>query len=541
MAVKERDFLQMIEKADRRFFAEAADRLAAPGRFAKTQKGNRRIMEKRNETKRHHAGKFAWGIGLAASLLGAGGITAAVAMQRHDTTTQKNEISDNMIEIADTIQPIEVIEPLNAFSPKLTDQRDNPAGGDIIETEYGYYFQGFVEEPRWLHGLRYCDKETGENVWFCTRANCLHDGNEYCVATTNVYSVSDITWFDGTLWAVAIKNDRQATSDDGNVYSYGMNFVLLRYEPDGSAVTEMAVLPMELPDNADEMIGFASLVAHRGVLWINTSYDIYCDVEDPFDLTDMQQSGAWSFYAYEPENKRVTTLMQTELAANTRTGGLSGMSGFGDYVYCVKPLGDSNPKDPFKPGQYRINCRTGQFELLRVLDFSAKVAAYPQLMNGSDLLFTGVREFIDTTDDGVNMQLVDNELHLYRFDTKQDSVFCHNCVGFTADADYIYALTTSDSVMTTSTNYYLVTLDWSGNIIAENALSLAQDRELYPSGENFYYYSGISCIGDTLYLKTGSAVYALSAEAARTGDLTMTPVYQYHEHAAEIKDDETPE
>ena len=151
----------------------------------------------------------------------------------------------------------------------------------------------------------------------------------------------------------------------------------------------------------------------------------------------------------------------------------------------------------------------------------------------------------DTDGNRVNIQITDAELHLYSFDTKQNSVLCHNCAEFTADADYIYALTDLDPNVTSEENmltkYHLVTLDWSGNIIAENTLDLAQDRELYPTGENFYYYSGISCIGDTLYLKTGSAVYALSAEAARTGDLTMTPVYQYHEHAAEIKDDETPE
>ena len=57
----------------------------------------------------------------------------------------------------------------------------------IMETENGYYTTHALLSTSLT--LRYYDKATQKCIYLCSKPECAHDGNEYCVATNSNLSI----------------------------------------------------------------------------------------------------------------------------------------------------------------------------------------------------------------------------------------------------------------------------------------------------------------------------------------------------------------
>ena len=311
---------------------------------------------------------------LAAALLAVGGTAAAVAYRAHKRV-QQDDLESKLTE-EETPPDLE-----NAvISPQLTDQQDRPDSHRYAETDSGFFYLSqstdYIEvtkdghtwhEPEYHTGLKYCDLESGDTVFVCAKPNCLHDGSEFCTATTKNYEIaSEPVWLDGYVYLIALDKRELLKNPEGCTR---FPAVLLRYSPDGTEITEAAQLRLSEHQYA---IG-AEIIAHRGQLWISCSYEEYWNTYDAnMQLTSSETKGLWEMYCYEPESKKLTTLVssgeaqkgyQTCTIINGGSGSLnapyaSDLKGIGDYVYFHKIKCDW--RDPVKDaGIFHIDCRTG--------------------------------------------------------------------------------------------------------------------------------------------------------------------------------------
>jgi hypothetical protein len=100
----------------------------------------------------------------------------------------------------------------------------------VMETESGFYYYGFPhlgatykETP----GICYHDLETGTDIYLCSKPECAHDGNAYCVATSNEW-IEDYALYEGVIYMV-----------DAQVEDETTEWKLYRIAADGTEKTEI--------------------------------------------------------------------------------------------------------------------------------------------------------------------------------------------------------------------------------------------------------------------------------------------------------------
>lgn len=134
--------------------------------------------------------------------------------------------------------------------------------------EKGYYWTtmetignhtiGYVNTRQF--NFQYTDFESGKTIAVCNKPECRHDGDEFCTATSKRYEVSGVTMYDGKIYIAAYDFEK----------ADGKRLVLLRLEPDGSALTEVVTLKEETA--AESNIVKGGLFIHRGVCFANYAF-----------------------------------------------------------------------------------------------------------------------------------------------------------------------------------------------------------------------------------------------------------------------------
>ncbi len=142
-----------------------------------------------------------------------------------------------------------------------------------LEGDQGIYYRGYRGRfgPMDYH---YYDYESGKSVYLCSKPECMHDGNELCVATNENYLVGDDIFYDGKIYCSAY-------------ITGGLKFVLLRIEPDGSALTEVATLKESIGTPTGFECG--EIFIHRGYVFASYGYrteDKLCEGTVVYNLLD---------------------------------------------------------------------------------------------------------------------------------------------------------------------------------------------------------------------------------------------------------------
>ncbi|MBP0975837.1 MAG: hypothetical protein J6P20_07220, partial [Oscillospiraceae bacterium] len=161
-------------------------------------------------------------------------------------------------------------------------------------------------------------------------------------ATDSAYENMDVpVWAEGCLWRVTRRKDHHA--------------VLLRYEPDGSAVTEaedlgIACRELETPP-----------LYYRGCLFFFVPYavDAETGVYLP-EVSDLMEMGGFKLYAYDLTDRKLVTLREEmpEKGSDKIFSIPAMVWGSGDdlYLYSLS----SSWKEGYSRGIYRFSLKTGE-------------------------------------------------------------------------------------------------------------------------------------------------------------------------------------
>ena len=175
-----------------------------------------------------------------------------------------------------------------------------PGGGsEVLCTEKGVYYRSGGD-------IRYKDFSTGNDIYLCNKPECRHDGNEFCVATNDTYTIYEMRLYNEKLFAVATETTETQCM-----------FKLLLIEPDGATMEELVTfMTMEntgqVPTRMQEfqihrnkvMIPFAAIDVEKfsdtdaygtAIYDLDTKELVYLDAE-PFCR---ENNAAFSIQGYE--------------------------------------------------------------------------------------------------------------------------------------------------------------------------------------------------------------------------------------------------
>lgn len=193
-------------------------------------------------------------------------------------------------------------------------------------------------------GLCYSDFASGETVYLCAKPECLHDGSAFCNATSSAYSFHSLAYFDNMLYAVATKHTGSSEQPD--------QVMLLGCQPDGSGITELAVL-------SDFGAAFnCEMIAHRGALWIYAAAMRETPNADTLlEKDSVLLQSRYGLYHYDISARQLTWITgSTEDAVSCGADAVSDLQGAGDYVYFRQ---SAHAGSSLGEGLYQVDARTG--------------------------------------------------------------------------------------------------------------------------------------------------------------------------------------
>lgn len=136
----------------------------------------------------------------------------------------------------------------------------------IMETEDGWYTNYSRLN---LLNLHYIDKESGADVYLCSRPECMHDGSDSCTATYNNINVQNTLLYNGALYFTANEQDGETAG-----------IALYKAAADGSALDKVTDICKVKTDKAVETSHMSYnnyqndyLIIHKGYAYI--SYELY--------------------------------------------------------------------------------------------------------------------------------------------------------------------------------------------------------------------------------------------------------------------------
>lgn len=218
-------------------------------------------------------------------------------------------------------------------APVLVSEDFNPGNGNIFKTDKGYYYHS-----RSLGGFRYVDSATGNDLYLCNKPECRHDGNEFCTATNDKYTIDRMGLYGDRIFVTAVE-------ETDTQYLYHLISVAL----DGSELNvEVTYLTLEKTGVVP-----ATMLAPEWILYIhrNTAFvPLWLTVDD-----DTEYHGT---AVINLETKEVTYLDEEPISKDNieRTD----ITAYGDYFYYCR-------KEGKKTVLHRYNIKDGTDETHKLL------------------------------------------------------------------------------------------------------------------------------------------------------------------------------
>ncbi len=202
----------------------------------------------------------------------------------------------------------------------------------IMENDKGWYTN---ESAADILSLRYTDKESGAQVYLCSRPECMHEGGGSCTATYNDLEPVNTLMYEGDIYFAAYEQDEETAG-----------IALYRAAADGSALDKAAdVYKIKFPRDDRCDIGQEPFIIHKGYAYI------------PFDLSKRSLPGFGGYIDSGLMKVNIYTGETTEIVSDDEgyfSRRVSRLKGCGDYVYFdytgMKPGG----------GTYRYNITSGE-------------------------------------------------------------------------------------------------------------------------------------------------------------------------------------
>ena len=291
---------------------------------------------------------------LAAALLLTGGVAAAVAFGKrggtYESSAEKSAEESSGTEQSRAAQTLELhLTEDGAFVLGTLGDRFRPHSTDkwYLAGETGWY--SIWQQGTERESIIFTDAATGETVPFCARANCLHDGNDYCVATTEAYG-NATALVDGGDVLYRFSGKHTSTNEFGQKIYSGCS--LLAYEKNGTSISELAAFEV-----GDSGYPLYPPVVHRGYVFGLFRCVEKTDAENALDAMPILKSG-WKISAYEIATGKVTDLIVSMPESTAENQEPTILKAAGDYLLfnSVSYSWDNE----YKAGIWRIDLRTGK-------------------------------------------------------------------------------------------------------------------------------------------------------------------------------------
>ena len=184
----------------------------------------------------------------------------------------------------------------------------NRGNNTVFHKGEGYYYYSNT-----YRGFRYADSAAGNDLYLCNKPECRHDGNEFCVATNEKYSIDRVGMYGGRIFATAIE-----TTDTQH------KFQLLSIALDGSALNEeVTYLTIEKTGVMPAMhVDKTQIYIHRNVAMI----PVWMIGADGTETTQLYGTAIVNL-----DTKEVTYLDEEPYSAGNAE--ISEITAYGDYFY----------------------------------------------------------------------------------------------------------------------------------------------------------------------------------------------------------------
>lgn len=363
----------------------------------------------------------------------------------------------------------------------------------VMKTDTGYYYsQGGFNSL----SLHYYDAANGKNMYLCNKPECRHEGDEFCVATSNKYIVFDTVLYSNSLYINVIE-----PSD--STYEYK----LLRASLDGSSLDE--VVTYLTVNTIDVMPNTSPMAFHRNKAFL------------PYQVNNVnnQEIGYSGVAIYDLETGEVTYLGEKEGDLNVEK---TSFCGYGDYMYFVTA-------EKFKQRLCRYSYTDGSVEELPLeRNFMGEYVIYDDdtifFVRGTDELFS------HNLQTGENTNI--NVKEWYGIKMGKNSSSRSGFDGIVSDGKYLYisenGYLESYSTISVSEGYMedgsdldfmeISILDGTGSLV--NSIRFNTMDVL---GCNDYFL--LHFCGDTIYMQTTNMMYECNREDFVAGKPEFKEVY----------------
>ena len=380
--------------------------------------------------------------------------------------------------------------------------RSNPSTGgmnSIMKSDTGYYYCVANRRPLNLH---YFDMESGQNIFLCSKPECRHDGDAFCTATSEKYTVRGACYYGGSLYINAVE-------ETDNEYLCK----LLKVSPDGTELTEV-VTYQTINKTSLWVSDPEPMLIHRGVAVI--PYLLKSHTEDIF-------INGICFYDLITGEQNLLPEYKLEGTGNGFKG-YGRLSACGDYVYYTV-----QPERKYSLHRYSLTNKTEE-----TIDLENR--------------FTGMYEVIDENTlyfywSGSNLF----EYHIAEKETITHSKFFENMViKGSAGATSSWDMMTDGTYLFLGEGVHFRRLDtgFLGTLVSDDGTELdvpsyvhVYDRELNKvatveiATENYMEESvrfAISMLDGIVYLKTQQKVFRCTLEEFLANEIPpFQPLYDH--------------
>lgn len=438
-----------------------------------------------------------------------------------DNTTSSMVVENTPNKVDDTLPQC---EPANIGNEAGTNVYNR-----IMKGTDGYYYsqhpweyrENATEEMKVYYynemPLYYYDTETGKSIILCSKPQCLHDGNEFCAATSSKGQLYYNCLYNGYIYKI---NSKRTEVEDTLVLQ------LLRADLQGnelSLVTDIAQFIDRYPPKLH------NVVVHCGKMFITMTTYV------------AEDSGTKHLYVIDLESGEVKEINVPD-AQKYET--YAYMTADGDYLYYATEDITYNKInnymiDTLKTVTHRYNIKTGETKIL-----SAMPEVYSSFTVNNGIVYYTVFDRKNDTFCLYSYDTVKDEKKTFVEDkhlkyTSGKYLSDQNSLSVFTDRKYLYIITSGganryNEEVGIYSEFYIY--DFDGKMLYEGVPGIDPDKEWWEYvfsaiDGNVYFYYNISDNSDALYFDEITGLYTIKTEDLINGKTDWTKLYKTSSHS----------
>lgn len=389
--------------------------------------------------------------------------------------------------------------------------RSNPVTNTvnaIMKSDTGYYYCTTYGRKMSLH---YYDSNSGQNIFLCSKPECRHDGDAFCTATSEKYSVISACLYGGSLYLDVVE-----CTDTEYLYK------LLRVSGDGTELTEV-ITYLNVNNTSSSAIFGEQMLMHRGTVVL------------PYLLLnkDNPEIGVSGTFLYDLSTGELTQLPEFDF--NLGEGdGRSGFCGYGDYIYF-------NQHEEHKNTLSRYCLTDGSIEDLELLiNYQGKYVVWDEdtiyyTQAGNSIFQYSISTKASTRHDGffVNKVILDFENGDY------ETQYSYTCNDMITDGTYLYVgeylyfhkMSLEPVMAYQGPEGHLEKMKSCVHVYDENLTEIAKVEIETEKYLGYTDYFSIAILDGMVYLQTPEKVFRCTLEDFLSGE---PPFEELYRHEVEI-------